>query len=247
MFSKKSLEHSVSDVSNNKVNTSSQKDLNNNTINTSQKSTKTKIEYKLIDEMNEDSVLKEKRLKICFEDKDIYLYLLWFDRKQLIHSSQVLEMTNYSEISFNRTLRDPEFQAGKDIYVTRFLNIPKNKSIFDWVQNTLGINLDEQNETYFIVYENLSKFSKLICSPSDHKKIIEALESKNSKNQSPQYFTSTELNYNINYLNKTTDRLKQRCSTFDQDSIQFKQINALIKKYTNLRDDYLSILENLYQ
>lgn len=61
---------------------------NNNNNNNNFTSTKSfvKVQYKPIDEMNENSILKEKETKVSDESKDIYLNILWMNKKKIYTS-----------------------------------------------------------------------------------------------------------------------------------------------------------------
>lgn len=198
MFSRKNIYQSNSEVitaplsevsSFCTMNNSNLKDMNNNnSSSTSQKSTK--IEYKLVDELKEDSVLKEKTLKINVGEKENVLFLLWLDKKRLIHSSQVFDLCGLSDdlvpLLFKNESSFEYFSKRDDILITKFLNEPHNSQLYEWLFNRLGLNLEDERETYFIVYENLLKFIKLVASPTTYKQINDAINASQTKKKTTQ-------------------------------------------------------------
>jgi len=128
---------------------------NNNNNNNNVTSTKSfvKVQYKPIDEMNENSILKEKEIKVSDESKDIYLNILWMNKnKKFIHLSQAIESAqlNYDFLSkfIIQSFKSP---IKNEIIITKFLKKSNNKEVYEWVHNSIGLNLENEKEINFIV------------------------------------------------------------------------------------------------
>ncbi|RNA36965.1 hypothetical protein BpHYR1_054108 [Brachionus plicatilis] len=223
MFSKKSL--AESEVST----TSATKKSPKESIK-SDSSVNFKVEYKLVDEMNNDSLLKEKCVNISIEEQEYKLNLIWLDKKTFVHLSQVLDLLKYNEEFFVSFLSNEQFHK----MFAQNKEDSQNLPIFNWLSFTLGLDLNDQNETYFVVYENLGKMVKKICSPSISKLVDEAF---NTKKRRKRQTSSIELNRKVSYFDRQIDLLnKQIMEENDKNSIENQQAIVLLNKFLETKN-----------
>lgn len=243
MFSKKTIEES--ELSNSSENKHSPKQSlkSNSSINS-------KVEYKLVDEMSDDSVLKEKCVNISIGERDFKFNLIWLDKKTFVHVSQMLDLANYNEENFIYFLNNNDqfykkfSQYKNDVLITKFLNKSQNLPIFNWLNFTLGIDNDDLKETYFVVYENLGKLIRKLCSPSFSKLVDDAFISKKKNRRQTSLY---ELNQKVTYFEKQIELLnKQIRDEVDKNSSENQQANFLLNKLLDVKKDYLNVIDNLY-
>ena len=217
---------------------------------TSNSSVISKVEYKLVDEMNDDSVLKEKSVNIWIEDQEHKLNLIWLDRKTFVHLSQLLDLVKFNEEVFVNLLNNEQFykffsQSKEEIFITKFLNTDQNLPIFNWLSFTLGLDLTDQKETFFVVYENLGKLVKKICSPSFSKLVDEAFI---SKKRNKRLLSPSELNRKVFYFEKQIDLLKKEIlEDANKNSTKHQtQANLLLENFMEVKKVILNVIDNLY-
>ncbi|CAF0802736.1 unnamed protein product [Brachionus calyciflorus] len=239
-FSKQKIHQATSEtLSTNQMSNITPKDHNNNnnnnTNNNSVTSTKSsvKVQYKPIDEMNENSILKEKEIKVPLESKDIYLNILWMDKKRFIHLSQAVELAQCNYDYFSKFITQSfDFHNQNEVTITKFLNKPNNKEVYEWVHNSIGLNLENEKEIYFIVHENLLKFCKALMSADSYAKLNQAWNIKNSK----KLISSIELNRQIAFYDREIIILSEKLTRIKSSSNEFKCFSDLLEMLNSARE-----------
>lgn len=261
-YSKKSNDSTRSLLSNSE----DLKDQNNNnlnlSINNSYELNQTKYtnmsqttKFKKIDTLLPNTVLKQRRVKLELNNRQIVLNIISIDKKIYIHSNEVADLVSVDPAFFEEYTVNSFYiknLQNDTVYITKFLNNPENKELFDWIITTID-NLkteDKITEAYLFVLENLNKFLDFYCpiiSNYLNGLLNEALkparkQPKPSEDKNSQSELLSDPNSRIQLIQKEMETIEKNCdniryrmANMSHQSEEYKQIAQELSAYLDQR------------